>query len=538
MSRRAFTCFAILVFIQFSLSILLSPPSLAQEWTFRVKPRGTLRVVDLVFPSWAVAKNYSEALVALDKDNNLVPGLAQDWRWIDESTIEFKLRKGVTFHNGEEFNADTVKVNWEEYRRMQTPRVVSHTVLPDETIFKSIDEYTVRFTLPEPDGLTLVKFWFFYQIAPAFFKEHKFGERDWGYLSEAGPWGTGPFKFVEGSSLIGRPSERQVLEAYEGYWDPRYPKVKRVIFDNTLIGNRKQAMRLCRETEGKVDIVSFIRPLDTLKVAMSKFAKVVKSRDVAALFGCFNQRKRESKWRDIRLRKALNYAVNRKELWKYAAKGNAYNLEGFPIPAGAYGHNPNLTPWTYNTTKARKLLAEAGYPQGFEMKIITWEAWRVETQIIKRMMERIGLKVELKVVTFPEYWRTAWYIPLLGKPPEETDWDMGIDCLHDAYGHTGAILLTYPFIEKSNIRWTEYDPLYEKMWKEMASTVDREAQEEIMRQMAQYVYDQAYNLFIYAPLTLYAVNKEVNFVPQKSMLLRLKETSVTDNHWSIRAEKK
>ena len=115
---------------------------------------------------------------------------------------------------------------------------------------------------------------------------------------------------------------------------------------------------------------------------------------------------------------------------------------------------------------------------------------------------------------------------------------MGIDCLHDAYGHTGAILLTYPFIEQSNIRWIDYDPVYEKMWKEMASTVDREAQEEIMRQMAQYIYDRAYNLFIYSPLTLYAVNKEVNFVPQKSMLLRLKETSVTDNHWSIRGEKK
>ncbi len=67
----------------------------------------------------------------------------------------------------------------------------------------------------------------FYQIAPAFFAKHKMPERSWGYLPIAGPWGTGPFKLVEGSSLFARPSDRPVLEAYNRYWDPRYPKVKR-----------------------------------------------------------------------------------------------------------------------------------------------------------------------------------------------------------------------------------------------------------------------------------------------------------------------
>ena len=71
-----------------------------------------------------------------------------------------------------------------------------------------------------------------------------------------------------------------------------------------------------------------------------------------------------------------------------------------------------------------------------------------------------------------------------------------------------------------------------------ARTVDLKAQEEKIRQMVQYVYDRAYALSIYSPLSLYAVNKEVNFVPQKDHYLRLKETSVTDKHWSLRAEKK
>lgn len=332
------------------------------------------------------------------------------------------------------------------------------------------------------------------------------------------------------------PSERVVLEAYQDYWDRRYPKVERVIFDNTLIGDRREAMRLCKEIEGSVDIVSFIRPLDTLKVAMSRFAKVMKSKDVSLLWGNFNQRKRGSKWRDVRLRKAINYAINRKELWKYGAKGNAYNLGGF-IPPGVYGHNPDLNLYTYDTTRARALLAEAGFPDGFEVRIITQEAWKVEVQIIRRMLERIGLKVSFDVLTFPE-WLRRYYIPILEKPPEEQDWDIVIAYSQDWYGHTGASFFTFGLLEESDMRWIEYDPVYEKMWRDMARTVDPKVQEERIRQMVEYVYGLAYTPFIYSPLTLYAVNKEVNFVPQKYELLRLKETSVTDNHWSVRGEKK
>jgi peptide/nickel transport system substrate-binding protein len=536
MSRRVFFPLAVLAFIQLSLGIALSPSSLAQEWELRVKPSGTLKVVDLWAPSISAALNYAEGLVTLDKDNNVVACLAEDWRWINDRTIEFRLRKGVTFHNGEEFNAEAVRANWEEYRRLESPRPLRFINFPDEATFEVIDKYMVRFTFPEPDGLAFVKFRFFFQIAPAFFAEHRFNEKNYGYLPEPGPWGTGPFKLVEGGVPYGRPSDRVVLEAFENYWDLRYPKVKRVIFDNTFLRNRREAMRLCRETEGAVDIVNLIRPLDTLKVAESPFAKVVKSRDVAALEGLFNQRKRDSKWRDARLRKAVNYAINRKELWKYAAKGNAYNLGGF-IPPGAYGHNPNLTLYTYDTTKARSLLAEAGYPKGFEVKIVTHEAWKLETQIMRRMLERIGLKVRFDVLTWPEFMRKI-YIPALDNPPEQQDWDIAIWTLADIYGHTGASLLGLGFLKESDWGLMEYDPVYEKMWEDMARTVDRKAQEEKIAQIVQYLYEQAYQIFIYCPLTLYAVNKEVTVVPQKCGFLRLKETSVTDKHWSLREEKK
>jgi ABC-type transport system substrate-binding protein len=108
--------------VVFALIIHLPLPSLAQEWELRVKPRGTIRVVDLFDPSPSAVMNCAEGLVGLDKDNNYVLFLAEDWRWIDERTIDFKLREGVRFHNGERFNAEAVRVNWEQYKKMESPR--------------------------------------------------------------------------------------------------------------------------------------------------------------------------------------------------------------------------------------------------------------------------------------------------------------------------------------------------------------------------------------------------------------------------------
>ncbi len=98
----------------------------------------------------------------------------------------------------------------------------------------------------------------------------------------------------------------------------------------------------------------------------------------------------------------------------------------------------------------------------------------MESKIIRRMLERIGLKVSFDVLTFPEFMR-RFYIPILEKPPEEQDWDIGMWGTWDWCGHTGASLLTYHYVEESDTRWIEYDPLYEEMWKEMARTVDSKA---------------------------------------------------------------
>ena len=137
-------------------------------------------------------------------------------------------------------------------------------------------------------------------------------------------------------------------------------------------------------------------------------------------------------------------------------------MEGFPLPPGAFGYNSNLAPLEYDSGKARELLREAGYPEGFEVNLVTFEAWKLEAQIISRMLNRIGLKVNMDVLTRPEFVR-KFCVPMLTKPPEEEVWDLSLIAHSDYYGHTGASFLPWTFIEESGFRWIEYDPVYETL---------------------------------------------------------------------------
>src|SRR5919202_5308489 len=110
-------------------------------------------------------------------------------------------------------------------------------------------------------------------------------------IQGAGPWGTGPYKLVEGFSLPDKRTDRVVLEANPAYWDTtRLPRLQRIIFDNTL--TQRDAVELVKTGEGRVDVVSGLSPLETLRVAESPFAKVVKTRkNLETILGLFNMRK-------------------------------------------------------------------------------------------------------------------------------------------------------------------------------------------------------------------------------------------------------
>jgi peptide/nickel transport system substrate-binding protein len=169
------------------------------------------------------------------------------------------------------------------------------------------------------------------------------------------------------------------------------------------------------------------------------------------------------------------------------------------------------------------------------VQIITYEAYDLETQIVGKMLERLGLDATIKTLSVPEFFRKT-FIPLLDKSPEKQEWDIAIAGRANWSAYTAVSFLTIPFLEEAGWRWIRYNSTYEDMWARMIRTTEVGAQKARIQEIERYVYEQALCLFIYSPISIYAVNQEVNCVPYKSRQLCLKETSVTDNHWSVRGK--
>jgi peptide/nickel transport system substrate-binding protein len=144
-------------------------------------PQGELRTVDKHPLNWIwIVMNVFEHLFEVDKDGALVPGLATSWRWLDDRTLEFTLRQGVKFHNGEIFDADIVKLNWEENTRLRQPfRAGAHLNFKPGSRLEILDPYTVRFVFPEPDGGVLAKLGAVHIANRQFYRDFGWGEKSW-----------------------------------------------------------------------------------------------------------------------------------------------------------------------------------------------------------------------------------------------------------------------------------------------------------------------------------------------------------------------
>jgi ABC-type transport system substrate-binding protein len=144
-------------------------------------PRGELRIVDADPLNFAwIAANIFDHLVEIDKDGKLETRLATAWQGLDDRTIEMTLRQGVKFHNGEVFDADIVKLNWEENLRLRQPhRSGDYWNFKPGSRLEIIDPYTVRFVFPEPDGGAMARLVLMHMPNRQFHSELGWGEKSW-----------------------------------------------------------------------------------------------------------------------------------------------------------------------------------------------------------------------------------------------------------------------------------------------------------------------------------------------------------------------
>jgi len=143
--------------------------------------RGELRVVDRDPFNWlSITWNVMEHLIEHSPDGTLVPRLATGWRWLDERTLEVTLRQGVRFHNGEVFDAEIVKLNWDENTRFQQPHLAGTFMnFKPGSQLEIVDPYTVRFVSPEADGGVLTKLLFIHMANRQFYRDVGWGEKSW-----------------------------------------------------------------------------------------------------------------------------------------------------------------------------------------------------------------------------------------------------------------------------------------------------------------------------------------------------------------------
>jgi peptide/nickel transport system substrate-binding protein len=290
-----------------------------------------------------------------------------------------------------------------------------------------------------------------------------------------------------------------------------------------------------KTTEGQVDLVTGLSPLETLRVAQSSFATVVKNRGgLGTVFGRFNMLKRGSAWRDIRVRQAANLSLNRTDLAMVAAKGNGVVIPAL-VPRQGFGYDPELAPYPFDPEQARHLLHDAGYTDGLAITLIAPEDLDVQATVVSKMLEQGGFTVERQLLDASTYTRKT-ALSHLDQPSTQQTWDIALSSGSDL-ANFPIFLLYHWFVLDGPDDWVLEDEELRQLYTRALGSVERGQQQTLIRQMERDITKQAYLLFLYNPIPLYAVNKAVQFVPSVNGVLSLVDTSVTAQHWSVRQQK-
>lgn len=292
----------------------------------------------------------TERLIDLDPVGNLTPTLATSWKQLDDTTIQLKLREGVKFSNGEDFDADSAKFSIEEMINAPNYKTFIGVIAGADVV----DKHTLNVKTKTPTGVGLLALAMgSYQFPKKYYSEvgkDAFGQK---------PIGTGPYTLTDWVK-----DSQVTLEANPEYWGGP-PNIKTVIFKNIPEG----AARIAALEAGDVDLIVDV-PLDAVERLESNpdlnVAKVPGLRTYNLTLSTL-PKLTQSPLTDPKVRQALMYAVDADTIIDKIFAGRATRLAQQPLSPVYFGYNPNLKPLPYDPAKAKQLLAEAGYPNGFEV---------------------------------------------------------------------------------------------------------------------------------------------------------------------------
>ena len=349
-------------------------------------------------PNNAIARHFFDRLIQTDKAQRHTPGLAVSWGPLNDTTWEFKLRRGVKFHDGSSFTAADVLFSVE--RAPNVPNSPSSFAIATRQIkeISAPDPYTVIIKTEGPyplmpNDLSLIN------IMSA--KAAK-GKSTEDLNAGRGLIGTGPYKYVEWKR-----GDRIVMERNEGYWGEK-ALFEKVIFRPMTNGSARVAALL----SGDVDMIDVVPTADIGR--LKKDSKLALSQGVSnrvIYLHIDHDRddsphakgpKGENPLRKWEVRAAISKAINRPAIVARVMEGVAIPA-GQLLPEGFFGQNPALKPEKFDLAEAKRLLAKAGYPNGFKMTIHGPNNRYINdakiAQAVAQMLQRVG--IDMEVVTMP-----------------------------------------------------------------------------------------------------------------------------------------
>jgi len=356
-----------------------------------------------------IDRHIFDHLIEFGNNMELSPGLATSWKALDDKTWEFKLRKGVKWHDGSPFTADDVVFTWKRAASVPNAPNPFGQYIRGKKIEK-IDDHTIRVTTEGPNPLILTDMAQFAIVS----KKHGEGASTADYNSGKATIGTGPYKFVKYVA-----GDRIVMDANPDYWGGK-SKWDKVTIRPIKLG----PARIAALKAGDVDLIDFVPPADinTLKkdsdVAVWQgpsnrpvFLHLDSNRDLSpSMMDNDGKPLWPNPTRNWKVRKAISLAINQEAIVDKVMEGNAL-LATQLVPPGFFGYNESLKPGEHDVDRAKKLLAEAGYPNGFQVTLNgTHDRYINDKQIVEavaQMVARIGIKVKVKTHPVATYYTTA-----------------------------------------------------------------------------------------------------------------------------------
>jgi peptide/nickel transport system substrate-binding protein len=434
------------------------------------------------------------------KTSEYKPSLATGWRWIDDRTLEFELRRGVTFHNGERFDADDV-VYTLNYVADPASKAITQQNVNWIAKAEKLDQYKVRLHLKAPFPAALE-----YLAGPVVIYPDE-------YYKAAGPKGmgdkpvgTGPYKVVEH-----QPGRLVRFERNTDYFkdSPRpQPTVDRL--ELRLIPDLNT--QVAELMAGGLDWIFHIPPDQAAQLRRVPNLKVVSGETMRVVFLQLNSLDKTpaAPLKDVRVRRALVHAIDRQAMLGTVVGEGARVIHTICFPS-QFGCTAEGAPrYAYDPAKAKALLAEAGYPDGFDVDLYAYRE-RHQTEAMIGYLRAIGVKTNLRYMQYP----ALRAVLREGKVPvAHMTW--GSFSINDVSAMT-------PVFFKFQADDISRDPQVREWLHAGDTSVDPQQRKEAYRKALARIADQAYAVPLYSLPVFYAHAQELDFTPHPDELPRFWE---------------